>query len=233
MHMCKKCIPCCCSPHIHQLTGKKPAQPGSFSPLWVQMTVPRLPWWRCSILVHSEDTHGNPPAHSPPVLQLLPRRSHTDDKVYIHSAACPLSFQPRSFPFSSSSCRSSPLPCLSLSIDQHASTLSPLLLHALSSSAAFLSLTHTLGGCSVLLNTRLPCLPALSLPWYISLFSSSLSVCLGAPLPASLLPRLTGRLTCVLVPLWRWLVPQGRRSKDGLGVCTEEEEEFFFLLFFK
>lgn len=22
MHMCKKCIPCCCSPHIHQLTGK-------------------------------------------------------------------------------------------------------------------------------------------------------------------------------------------------------------------
>lgn len=52
------------------------------------MTVRFLPGWRCSILVHSEDTHGNPPARSPPALQLRPADT-VDDKVYIHNAALP------------------------------------------------------------------------------------------------------------------------------------------------
>lgn len=51
-------------------------------------TVRFLPWWRCSILVHSEGTHGNPPARFPPALQLLPA-DPADDKVYIHNAALP------------------------------------------------------------------------------------------------------------------------------------------------
>lgn len=36
------------------------------------MTARSLPCWRGSILVHSEDTHGNQAARSPPALQLLP-----------------------------------------------------------------------------------------------------------------------------------------------------------------
>lgn len=51
-------------------------------------TVRFLPWWRCSILVHSEDTHGNPPARFPPAPQLRPT-DPADDKVYIHNAALP------------------------------------------------------------------------------------------------------------------------------------------------
>lgn len=43
-----------------------------FLPCHERLTPARsLPWWRRSILVHSEDTHGNPPARFPPAPQLL------------------------------------------------------------------------------------------------------------------------------------------------------------------
>lgn len=113
-----------------------------------------LPWWRCSILVHSEDTHGNPPARFPPALQLLPT-DPADDKVYIHNAAppalrcslpahltetklpplhsspsplVPTSTQNPCFLFPSPAPRRCcPLPSLSLSIWQHALALPTLL----------------------------------------------------------------------------------------------------------
>lgn len=132
----------------------------------------------------------------------------TDDKVYIHSAGSPPSAPGLA-----------PLLPLLLAQSQSAS-MRPLSLSLSAPPAAHSSAYLLLSHCSVPLNTRLP---ALSPPRWISLLSSSLSVCLR---PSS--PGLHGRLTCVLVPLWRWLVPQGRRGKDGLGgLCTQEEEEEF------
>lgn len=74
---------------VHQQDRKNRAGAGEITQFHVMLTTVRfLPWRRCSILVHSEDTHGNPPALLPPALQLLPA-DPPHGKVYIHNAALP------------------------------------------------------------------------------------------------------------------------------------------------
>lgn len=107
-------------------------------------TVLFLPWRRCSILVHSEDTHGNPaPALKPPV-NFTSTVSHSLPGLLSH---VPPFFDQKALSFLL-------LTVLSVSVCRHKLSLSPTLLSSLHATDA--PLLRLLSLCS----ERFPCVAA-------------------------------------------------------------------------